>query len=213
MPRHAPRAGYYAEMTVVPPAAPGPAPSPRTFRPIVLGPILLHRRRSDDRWRVDVSRDGRLLPLLPASGRDLWETIRARRRTGRLCRIAAALLSPEDTVHAGIAPPPPRHRFGLRQPQLASYGWALVYQPPGVGGLAFVDRHEQFADLPACFELPLELLDRAAFLAERGFRTRPLAVVTQPEDFDDHGRHRFSCGGTAEPLSQPASFWPPTDPV
>jgi hypothetical protein len=204
-------AGCYAEMTVTSPVSAGQSPPPRVFRPILIGPAVLHRRRSDDRWRVEVSRDGRLLPSAATCEETLQTELRARRRSGRLCRVAAALISPEDALHVGITVSPSRNSLDRRQPRLASYGWALLYQPPGIAGLAFVDRHEQFAELPACFELPLELLDRAAFLASRGFRTRPLAVVAQPEDFDRCGHHRFSSGGNASQLERPRSFWPPSD--
>lgn len=213
MSSHAPHAGSYVEMTLIPPLDGGPAAPPRTFRPLVLGPAVLHRRRSDERWRVDVSRDGRLLPLAATGPHDLQAEILTTRRSGRLCRVAAALMGPEDTLHAGIMSPRRRERPDKRRPRMASYGWALLYQPPGIAGLAFVDRHEQFADLPACFELPLELLDRAAFLADRGFRTRPLAVVVQPEDFDVRGRHRFRVAGDATPHVGPESCWPPTAPA
>lgn len=204
-------AGCYAEMTVISPVSAGQGLRARTFLPILLGPAILSRRRAEDRWRVEVSRDGRLLPSAATCAAGLQAEILARRRSGRLCRVAAALMSPEDTPHVGITVSPSRPRLERPQPRLVSYGWALLYQPPGIAGLAFVDRHEQFAELPACFELPLELLDRAAFLASRGFRTRPLAVVTQPEDFDPCGHHRFSSGGEASPLERPTSFWPPSD--
>ena len=206
-------AGRYAEMTVISPVSAEQSPAARTFLPILLGPAILHRRRADDRWRVEVSRDGRLLPSAATCDAGVQAELRTRRRSGRLCRVAAALMSPEDALHVGIIVSPSRHRLNRQQPRLVSYGWALLYQPPGIEGLAFVDRHEQFAELPACFELPLELLDRAAYLADRGFRTRPLAVVTQPEDFDRCGHHRFSSGSNAFPLERPRSFWPPSDPA
>lgn len=211
MSSHAPNAGSYAEMTVVPPADARTGPAARIFRPILLGPAVLHRRRTDDRWRVEVSRDGRLLPLGATCEEELQAEIRGRRQGGRLCRVAATLMSPEDAHHIVIPTSPARQRLARRQPRLLSYGWALLYQPPGIEGLAFVDRHEHIAELPACFELPLELLDRATFLADRGFRTRPLAVVTQPEDFDRCGLHRFTSGGEASLLERPRSFWPARD--
>lgn len=211
MSSYAPHDAYYAEMTVIPPADAGQQRVPRVFRPILVGPAVLHRRRSDDRWRVEVSRDGRLLPRSAPWADDLQAEIFGRRRNARLCRVTAALMSPEDTLDVGITVSPSRTRRDRRQPRLASYGWALLYQPPGIAGLAFVDRHEQFAELPACFELPLELLDRAAFLTGRGFRTRPLAVVAQPEDFDRCGHHRFSSGDDASLFKRPRFFWPPSD--
>jgi hypothetical protein len=59
-----------------------------------------------------------------------------------------------------------------------------LYQLPGIRGIGFVDPHESFPDLPAFFESPLELLDRATFLHGKGIVTRPLAVLTRPEDFN-----------------------------
>jgi hypothetical protein len=47
-----------------------------------------------------------------------------------------------------------------------------------------VDRDCENPDLPACFELPLELIDRISFLEARGCRTRPIALITRPEDFE-----------------------------
>lgn len=218
-----PQAGFYAEMRVVPAAFAGPAervrpagglpqaPSClRRFRPIVLGPTVLYRRRTDDRWRVQVSRDGTLLPLLAASESHLEAMLAERRRAGRFCRVAAALMSPGDTASAGVMPRRRRDGTAGQQPRLDTYGWALLYQPPGIEGLAFVDRHQDLPDLPACFELPLELLDRAAFLADRGFRTRPLAVVAHPEDFQSAGGDRLSPAGGLRPPSRLPVFWPAT---
>jgi hypothetical protein len=51
-------------------------------------------------------------------------------------------------------------------------------------GVAAVDPHEFFDDMPAWFDSPLELLDRAEFLAARGIPHRPLTIVTQRQDFD-----------------------------
>ncbi len=51
-------------------------------------------------------------------------------------------------------------------------------------GVALIDAHESFTDLPAFYESPLELLDRSSFLAARGISTRPIALVTRPEDFE-----------------------------
>jgi hypothetical protein len=59
-----------------------------------------------------------------------------------------------------------------------------MVQPPGVRGRAYVDRDDANPDLPACFELPLELVDRIAYLESRGLQTRPIALITRPEDFE-----------------------------
>ena len=63
------------------------------------------------------------------------------------------------------------------------YGWSLLYQLPHMSGRAVIDSHDSFCELPAFFESPLELVDRSAFLTARGIPHRPLALLTQPEDF------------------------------
>lgn len=63
------------------------------------------------------------------------------------------------------------------------YGWALMYRLPGMIDAAAIDPHDEFDDLPAYFSSPLELVDRAAFLASKGIPNRPIALLTQREDF------------------------------
>lgn len=164
------------------------------YRPLVVGPAVLRRQPTDSRWLVSVSTDDRLEPRVPQSPAGLQEYSQHLRAAGFSCRIAAALLAPQDLGRwrprpsplPDVAEPPTRPEF---------YGWALMYQFPGQAGEAFVDPHEQFADLPAFYELPAEFVDRAAFLAARGVRTRPIAVVTQADDFiaggDGRLRNRF----------------------
>jgi hypothetical protein len=67
------------------------------------------------------------------------------------------------------------------------YGWALMYQLPGMLDTAAIDPHEEFDDLPAYYRSPLELVDRAAFLAARGIPNRPIALLTRREDFHPRG--------------------------
>lgn len=159
------------------------ATRPRCYRPLVVGPAILHRpAASIGPWTVAVSEDGRMLPLVPASPEALRQALDRHRAAGMRCRIATALVCPADVLQPGGAVAaevgPPGH---LRS---EIYGWSLIYQPRGVGGVAFVDPDDAFPDLPACFELPLELVDRIAFLEARGFRTRPIALITRPEDFE-----------------------------
>ena len=112
----------------------------------------------------------------------LREEVARHRAAGLRCRIATALACPADVpLSAGTAVAETVAAFQLRS---EIYGWSLMYQPPGVSGRAFVDADDSLPDLPACFELPLELVDRIAFLESRGIRTRPLAVITRPEDFE-----------------------------
>jgi hypothetical protein len=164
------------------PVAAGPAPLQlRCYRPLVVGPAILYRPAvGNEPWTVDVSDDGRMLPLAPRSPEALRQAVAAHRARG-LCRVATALVCPADVPAFG-----PAAVSATCIPCLRSefYGWSLMIQPPGVRGRAFVDRHDAVPDLPACFELPLELVDRIAFLEARGFNTRPIALITRPEDFD-----------------------------
>ena len=122
-----------------------------------------------------------MLPRAPRCPRALRRLLADLRSGGRQCRVATALVCPADVPGPGG----PLVAANAADARLWSeiYGWSLMYQPPGFHGRAFVDRHEEFPELPACFELPLELLDRIAFLESRGIRTRPIALVTRPEDF------------------------------
>ena len=108
----------------------------------------------------------------------------------RTRRLAAALIAPQD-----IAGRAARLVADDRPPRSDFYGWALLYQLPGMRTLALVDAHERFAELPAFFESPAELVDRSTFLAAKGILSRPLALLTQPADFvlnaDGRVRNRF----------------------
>ena len=170
---------------------------PRCYRPFVIGPAILYRpRHGAEPWTVDVAEDGRLLPRVPTSPHMLRRTLAGLRRRGLQCRVATTLICPADVAAAGdCCTAEPRDDGRLRS---EIYGWSLMYQPPGVTGRAFasqsrwwrrtgrafVDRHDVFPELPACFELPLELIDRVSFLEGRGIRTRPIALITRPEDFE-----------------------------
>ena len=193
-----------------PATATGPLPSPRPtgsiYRPLIVGPAILHRLPASfdrqRRWQVDVAPGGRFLPDTPSRGIDVERVVAWRAKAGEPCRAAAALVSSCDLSVAGLDGPelkstdgegslPSGMRFagrdrGLRRgAAIEMYGWALMYQLPGTDHRAWVDAHEDHDDLPAYFESPLELLDRAAFLATRGVRTRPIALITRPDDFLD----------------------------
>jgi hypothetical protein len=167
------------------PATAGNAPArpPRCYRPLIVGPAILHRPAAGlEPWTVDVSDDGRLMPLVPRSRLALQLEVDRLRNLGRHCRVATALICPADVPRADeAAAAAPMGKPGLRS---EFYGWSIMVQPPGVHGRAFVDRDDANPDLPACFELPLELVDRIAYLESRGLRTRPIALITRPEDFE-----------------------------
>jgi hypothetical protein len=91
------------------------------------------------------------------------------------------------------------------------YGWSLLYQLPGLVGVARIDAGETTSDLPAAYESPQELLDRTDFLAARGIATRPLALVTQPEDIARtagaaYARNRFVPHAVYQRTCDPADF-------
>jgi len=160
----------------------------RLFRPLVVGPAVIRRDGPEASWIVRVGNDGRLLPLPPQSPGG----------PGGIQRVAAALVVPQDLAGG----PPTLTR--LAEPSASEfYGWALMYQLPGMRGLACVDPHEQFAELPAFYESPLELIDRNTFLSRRGIPARPLALITQPTDFvrgaDGRLRNRFYPGQRFQP--------------
>jgi hypothetical protein len=173
-----------AVVRLVPAAIPEALPPrPRSYRPLVVGPAILHRREaSSGPWTVAVSCDGRMLPQVPASPAALDAAVARHRTAGAQCRIATALVCPADVSSPGRRTTADDGAAACLRSEI--YGWSLMYQPPDVVGRAFVDAHDALPELPACFELPLELMDRIAFLEARGFRTRPLAVITQPEDFE-----------------------------
>jgi len=179
----------------------------RCYRPLVVGAAVLRQGGAGGRWLVSVSGDGRLLPVVPPGFVRLRREVMALRPDDGAWRLAAALVTPED-----LAGPPRRLVCQAEPPRLEFYGWSLMVQQPGSRDLAVVDRHERFADLPACYESPLELIDRSSFLAARGIRSRPLALVTQPADFtasaDGRLRNRFF---PAERFRPPASLdWLPS---
>jgi len=191
----------FARLVGLPPA-PRPVACPvrrATYRPLIVGAAILRRLPGEARWSVSVSRDGRLLPLAPASRAGVVASLTALRRAGLSARIAASLVTPEDVPAALLRRP------GCSRPAVMFYGWALLYQLPSLRGQAWIDPHDECAELPAFYESPLELIDRADFLAARGVRTRPLAVVAQAGDFggdarEERGGHLPAAGGRLDGL-------------
>lgn len=150
----------------------------RLYRPLVVGPVLMRRPGRRVPWLVRVSADGRLAPRLPSEAGRLERQVWRLRMSGALHRVAAALVAPQDLVG-----PPPRLLPDDRRPASEFYGWAIMYQLPGMRTLAALDPHERHADLPAFYESPSELIDRTEYLAARGIPSRPIALITQPSDF------------------------------
>ena len=148
------------------------------YRPLAIGLARIRRSTASGPWRVRVSLDGRLRPV--------WHDEPSDSATiAKQCRAAIALLAPEDIQGCNLHRD---HRRSGRRSGLARfrgrdiYGWCLMYQPPGLHGVALVDAHESFDELPAYYELPLELLDRMEFLARRGIPSRALALLAEPDD-------------------------------
>lgn len=173
-----------------------PAAAPRCvrrYRPLVAGPAILWRAAHARAWTVAVDADPPLRPRAPRDPDEVERLVADLAGRGFTCRVGAAVAGPFDAAPPAqartdaAAPPAVRPRL-----HLDFYGWALMYQPPGMRGTAVVDAHDRFDDLPALFELPLELIDRADHLESRGFLTRPLVIPTRPEDFaiDPGGRPR-----------------------
>lgn len=160
-----------------------------TYRPLAIGAaVLLRPRSAGGRWVVSVSTDGMLRPRGPRWLPAAIARSRGLRAAGIMARAAVALVAPEDVALAQPAAGRLSTNGSLRHD---CYGWSLLYQLPDMRGMAYVDPHERFADLPAFYESPLEFVDRAAFLAERGILSRPLALVTQLDDFQPGGDGRM----------------------
>lgn len=160
-------------------------PAKRWLRPLVLGPAILTRpAASRGPWAADLADDARLAPHAPASRADVRRIIAMHEACGRSCRLALALATPADAAaHATTRTLASDHDAGFTAlPEIC--GWALLYQLPGMCGTGLVDPHDEHPDLPAFYECPLEFLDRSAYLASKGIRHRPLALVTCLQDFE-----------------------------
>jgi hypothetical protein len=189
----------------------------RLYRPLIIGAAILHRTpgswlRSErgiprGAWRVDVLAGGALLPDAPRSPTDIGHVVAWRQQRGEICRVGAALISccdvttiPPTSVGeegAKLSPAEPlpsasrsfedRPRVERAPGVVEIYGWALMYQLPGMINAAAIDPHEEYDDLPAFYNSPLELVDRAAFLASKGIPSRSIALFTRREDFHPRG--------------------------
>lgn len=152
-----------------------------TYHPLAIGAaVALRPQSAGGRWVVRVSGSGLLQPRGPRSLPAAIARAEGLVASGIVARAAVALLAPEDFTASSVRS---RRVPAFGRLRHDCYGWSLLYQLPGMRGMAWIDPHERFADLPAFYESPLEYLDRAAFLAERGIPSRPLALVTQPCDF------------------------------
>lgn len=175
---------------------PGDARRTRAYRPMIAGPAILRRQPGAATWSVALACDRLLLPAVPRHWAAFDRLAAALAGRGIACRVCAALAGPLDLSRLTAVDRRRRLADGsAARLRLEIYGWALMYQPPGMRGRAVVDADDRFVDLPAVFELPLELIDRAEFLEARGYRTRPLVVPTLPDDFvrapDGRFRNRF----------------------
>jgi len=155
------------------------------YRPLVVGAAIL--REPIERgapWRVTLDAGPGVRPRAPASRAAIQGQVAALRRAGVACRLAAALVAPEDVV--STSPALDREQVIRRTYRCRSefYGWSLLYHVPGMPRIGFIEPHHTFRHLPSFFKSPLDLVARAEFLARRGVRSRPLALLTQPEDFD-----------------------------
>lgn len=142
----------------------------RTYHALVVGEALL-TRAADGRWTAAVSGDGRLLPLPPPADE---------RPPAPTTRRAFALFAPADI---GRPPVAASGDAVVGRTDAEFYGWSLLYKLPGMRGLALVDPHEEFVDLPAFYESGAELVDRTEHLAARGISVRPLALLARPDDY------------------------------
>ncbi|NBU40247.1 MAG: hypothetical protein EBS51_05450 [Planctomycetia bacterium] len=155
------------------------------YRPLVVGAAILREPlERGDPWRVTLEAGPRVRPRAPASRAALHTQVDALRMAGVACRVAAALVAPEDMVSDPRAMD--REQAIRRTGRCRSefYGWSLLYHAPGMPRIGFVEPHPTFRHLPSFFDSPLEVIDRSEFLARHGVRSRPLALLTQPEDFD-----------------------------
>ena len=189
----------------------------RLYRPLIVGAAILHRttggRLRSERgiprgsWRVDVLAGGALVPDAPRRPLDIEQVVAWRQQCGETCRVGAALVSccdvttlpplsvgeepatsfPADAATLACQPFEDLPRVERAPGVVEIYGWALMYQLPGMLDAAAIDPHEEFDDLPAYYRSPLELVDRAAFLAARGIPNRPNALLTRREDFHPRG--------------------------
>lgn len=200
-------------LTSLPPlAAAQRAARPSVYRPLMVGPAILERHRSSiGPWRVRLATNHPLLPLSPRTPRALAAHLLRLRDRGVATRLAAALLVPLDVPWlAGKAAHVMRNRSRRPESRLDGYGWALMYHRAPAHSYGFVDADAEHPDLPACYESPAELADRAEFLEARGIATRPLVIITQPQDFDiaadGRPRNRYCDAATWQRAGRPEAL-------
>jgi hypothetical protein len=157
------------------------------YRPLIVGPAVLRGPAAPgEAWLVSLEPGESVRPRCPRSRAALRAHVRALRATGMVCRVAGALVAPEDVrteSDAEAESGTPVRRAGVIRSEF--YGWSLLYQPAGSPRTGLVEPHPSFPGLPAFFRSPDELLERTESLARRGVRARPLVLFTQPEDFDE----------------------------
>jgi hypothetical protein len=183
----------------------GARPRRQVFRPLVVRPAILVRPAgSNGSWRVDVENE-LILPSCPPTAQGIVNVVRMHEALGRECRIAAALALPADGGRAVF-----RRLTRPRRRCIDMFGWAIMFQRPGMTDFAVVDPHEHVPSMPAFYECPLELIDRSEFLTSRGIRHRPLAIVVRPEDCGTGSRESAPCepGGVdrSRDLPRPCSI-------
>jgi hypothetical protein len=155
----------------------------RLLRPLVLGPTILRRpAASPGHWHADLTADSGLLPHVPQSPTDLRRIVAMHESLGQTCRLVLALATASDAAAPHAVSDSRLDDLPTTPPDI--YGWAVLYQLPGQTGTAVVDSHDEYPDLPAFYECPLEFLDRTAFLESKGIPHRGLAVVTNLKDFE-----------------------------
>ena len=155
------------------------------YRPLVVGAAILREPiERGDPWRVTLDAGPGVRPRAPASRAAIKGQVAALRRAGVACRLAAALVAPEDVVSTPSALDEEQVICRTYRCRSEFYGWSLLYHVPGMPRIGFIEPHHTFRHLPSFFDSPLDLVDRSEFLARRGVRSRPLALLTQPEDFD-----------------------------
>ncbi len=175
------------------------------YRPLIVGPAVLRRpTEAGNPWRVTLQADGAVRPRVPATRRAVLAHVASLRAAGVQCRLAAALVAPEDVVREAQADSG-RSRRGSRC-RSEFYGWSLLYHPPGTPRIGLIEPHAEIDELPAFFESPFELLERSALLAARGIPSRPLALLTQPEDFVRSARGRVNRFFPAGSFRRPSSL-------
>lgn len=72
-------------------------------------------------------------------------------------------------------------RTDLHPTNMNVYGYAVAWIPAGATAW-MIEVDEEYRSLPAHYMTLAEAQDRVVFLRKRGFKARPLAVITMPAD-------------------------------